>query len=131
MQWRKWNQAPQFGDHRRVDADRRRIAGSAMDDAMADADEAVRLKLLREPSQQDVERFLMRCRGGELSIDEPGAGAVHCKKMTSLADVFYFAFAEAVALTRFRRRWKERKFNARGAGVDRENGVAHGFFPAA
>ena len=125
MERREWDEACQLPDHKAIDSHRPLIEGASVDDAVARSDQLVLRELALEPTQERRECVLVSSTFREMVVDQRRAGAVLREKMNSLPDPIALAFAKKVTPGRPDIAGEERELDARRAGIEDEDSVAH------
>ena len=113
MQRRQRNETGQFRNDVRIDADRARIAHSAMHDAMPGRDQFTIGKARIEPAQECRHDLFMRRGLRQLLVGQAVSGAILRREMNPVAQSLVGAFANEVAPGRLLVRRKQRELDAR------------------
>jgi hypothetical protein len=130
VEWRKRNEAGELSDDCGVDPHWRLVGRAAMDDPMSSCDQAELREATIEPAEKRGKRFLMAGAFGQMLVGERRARTVIRREVNPVTDAFAGAFAEKGDTRRLDVAGEEREFDARRAGVENEDGVAHRVAPA-
>ena len=128
MQRRQRNERRQLGDDRGIDANRRGIARSAMHHAMAGRDQLAGPESALSSQRRSAAKRILMGRAPSASCSSTSAlpARSFAVKCTRCPMPSHCAFANQIAPARPLIAGKERELDARRAGVEDEDGVAHG-----